>query len=660
MLRSISLQQLSSFTFPAWIVGLCLASAVPVQAASSSSEFDLYRVHGEKVFTASPNDEAVTRRQPVLVLRDRLVSLEDASGQALEKADVRIALPLFDGSQVHFSVDSIQETGHGFTLVADGGQGVLVWDDEGLAGSIRSPDGGSYRLITDGEGTFLEEIDLSAYPEHPEDGIRVEPGSADSFPTPLAGAKDSGNEIDLMVLYTGVVRASQGGAGNIRRLIQLGVSETNTAMSRSAVGTRLKLVHMQEVGYSEAGDIRAHLRHLTDPNDGILDQIHQLRDQYGADLVKLVGADTEGGCGVAYVLTSPSDRSFERLAFSYTAARCISPNYTFAHELGHNMGSLHAPDDPVGNRGAYPFSFGYKDPANAFRTIMAYNCDSGCPRQLHWSNPRRSLQGRPLGLDTQDNARSLRGVLGLVANFRQSQGSGDRGALGWTLTEPQVAEYESNLRLTVPRSRGTFGAVRVDWRLESDTAQVGIDIADVSGTLSWAAGEGGSKAVDIPILNDRLIEGDETFRVVLFNVQGGALLERQVATVTLSDNDVEPFQCTADAQNLCLGRNNRFQVSAVWRAGEGQEGPAQTVNGADAGGDSGLMWFFQADNWELLLKVLDGCSINNRFWVLFAATTDVGFDLKVTDSQRGEFKIYRNAEGTASPLVNDTEAFDCS
>ena len=71
--------------------------------------------------------------------------------------------------------------------------------------------------------------------------------------------------------------------------------------------------------------------------------VHGLRDKHGADLVKLIVDVPAGGCGVAYLMCGV-DPAFESWAFSVTARACVSPNYTFAHELGHNMGSNHAPN----------------------------------------------------------------------------------------------------------------------------------------------------------------------------------------------------------------------------------------------------------------------------------------------------------------------------
>jgi hypothetical protein len=73
--------------------------------------------------------------------------------------------------------------------------------------------------------------------------------------------------------------------------------------------------------------------------------------------------------------------------------------------------------------------------------------------------------------------------------------------------------------------------------------------------------------------------------------------------------------------------------------------------------DSGLLWFFHPDNWEMLVKVLDGCALNEHFWVFAAATTTVEYTLRVTDTATGEVREYLNAAGTPASALTDTEAF---
>ena len=80
--------------------------------------------------------------------------------------------------------------------------------------------------------------------------------------------------------------------------------------------------------------------------------------------------------------------------------------------------------------------------------------------------------------------------------------------------------------------------------------------------------------------------------------------------------------------------------------------------------DSALFYFFSPDNWELMVKLLDGCAINGHFWVFGAASTDVGYTVRVEDlaasGGAGAERTYRHEPGAPAPAITDIEAFDCA
>jgi poly(3-hydroxybutyrate) depolymerase len=114
--------------------------------------------------------------------------------------------------------------------------------------------------------------------------------------------------------------------------------------------------------------------------------------------------------------------------------------------------------------------------------------------------------------------------------------------------------------------------------------------------------------------------------------------------------------CRGDATRLCLG-GNRFEVRLDWRSADGQSGPGHVAPASTS--DAGLFWFFAEDNWEMLVKVLDGCALNGKRWVFAAATTNVGFTLTVTDTATGAVWQRENPAGHAAAPVQDTAAFSC-
>ena len=114
---------------------------------------------------------------------------------------------------------------------------------------------------------------------------------------------------------------------------------------------------------------------------------------------------------------------------------------------------------------------------------------------------------------------------------------------------------------------------------------------------------------------------------------------------------------TTKVAPLCL--NNRYTVRAYWRTnptpGTATDGQAQVASCPNPG--SGLFWFFAPTNWEVMVKVLNGCGLNNRWWVFSAATTNVFYRLEVTDVTSGAQKIYFNYPGPPAPAVTDVNAF---
>ncbi|HUP62879.1 MAG TPA: LamG domain-containing protein [Thermoanaerobaculia bacterium] len=110
--------------------------------------------------------------------------------------------------------------------------------------------------------------------------------------------------------------------------------------------------------------------------------------------------------------------------------------------------------------------------------------------------------------------------------------------------------------------------------------------------------------------------------------------------------------CTTTDEMLCL--DHRFAVRVDYFL-ESSSGAAKVVNFNTE--SSGLFWFFGADNWEVLVKALNGCALNERKWIFAASTTNIRYDMTVTDTQTGAVKHYLNFQGVSAPAITDTEAF---
>ncbi len=118
----------------------------------------------------------------------------------------------------------------------------------------------------------------------------------------------------------------------------------------------------------------------------------------------------------------------------------------------------------------------------------------------------------------------------------------------------------------------------------------------------------------------------------------------------------EPLReaCRPSATALCLG-GNRFRAEISWNASLLGAGAGQVVPGFSNA--SGNFYFFDPQNWEILVKVLDGCGFNDHYWVFASGATDLAWELTIEDTQSGETWSATNPLGQRSPAITDTSAF---
>ncbi len=126
-----------------------------------------------------------------------------------------------------------------------------------------------------------------------------------------------------------------------------------------------------------------------------------------------------------------------------------------------------------------------------------------------------------------------------------------------------VGEGAGKVNLTVNRVGGSGGTVTVDWGTQQNTATVNVDYQGVSWTpLTFADGET-SKVVSVNIIQDTLVEGNETFNVLLNNPTGGATLgSPTTAAVTIVDDDKASADTTAPTVSISSPSANATYTSA--------------------------------------------------------------------------------------------------
>jgi hypothetical protein len=110
--------------------------------------------------------------------------------------------------------------------------------------------------------------------------------------------------------------------------------------------------------------------------------------------------------------------------------------------------------------------------------------------------------------------------------------------------------------------------------------------------------------------------------------------------------------CTQSSTALCLS-GGRFRVTADWQS----DAASGSGNAVALTLDTGYFWFFDQNNIEIVLKVLNGCGVNNGYWVFAAGLTNVHVVLTVTDTKTGFVRTYINPQGVAFVPVQDTGAF---
>ena len=459
-----------------------------------------------------------------------------------------LTLNLFDDVQLSAVVERAAPTasGTGYALSGridengerSGDWTLLVYGDGGdetVVGTANTSTG-TFIIKAVGDGVHaVSEVDTStlpppgepllppAAPDAPEDSS---PPAVTDPPSASASGSTRFTEIDVAVFYT---RAARDGAGHllgsfftkgITKLVDLMFENANAAYQHSGVDQRIRLVAMEQVAYRESRDPGRDLDRLMGTGDKFMREVHAKRATYGADLVHLI-SDAQSSpridnhvCGIAFGLFYRGyGPDYSHLAFGLTDYRCEIGDYTFAHELGHNMGLQH---DRFTESGRNPengwratqsiknspraYGFGYVNQeafprqqasrGAAWNTIMAYDlqCEAeGYPSRSHndrrqvarhcrtlrnFSNPNLLERGDRLGVfGTRSSqrvngpahaARLLNETRGFVANFRERKVR--RGASifsrNWVSTEPDLVVQSPTVSDTTltPDQSFTFSA----------------------------------------------------------------------------------------------------------------------------------------------------------------------------------------------------------
>jgi hypothetical protein len=313
-----------------------------------------------------------------------------------------------------------------------------LYEENGLISGEIDVQGGRFAIVPLNDTHAVVEVKTQAFPNEgePLPASSMQPDEmtraadipvCDAPPAPGQSAKVLG-PIRVLVLYTPATRNGI----NIATAIEQLRDQLRDAYSRNDANFKvtMQIVHAEEVAYSEpnysneqkaaysqkAGfrmekDMDVDLWRLTDPLDPIFKAIHDLRARHRAHIVHLITMrdPAQNGCGLGWVVPNVVTGLRAR-GFSTSVRQCALQNFSFAHEIGHNLGMKHDRGvDPTAAAGS--FNFGYVLTDQCLRSVMAYDnacrdaCapKGGCRRLNAFSSPQLRLKdGTPFGRPIND------------------------------------------------------------------------------------------------------------------------------------------------------------------------------------------------------------------------------------------------------------------
>ena len=182
-------------------------------------------------------------------------------------------------------------------------------------------------------------------------------------------------------------------------------------------------------------------------------------------------------------------------------------------------------------------------------------------------------------------------------------------------------------------------AVRLRWEAVDRAAGYEVEVhtadpaADVVGdadhprrrTAGWSTGSRAGDAVHLPGT------GGERDRAP------GRGARRRARRRGVPAGPCEPT-ATRCASSAAASRSRRSGAILERRLVTGWRRP-QPAPGSER---TGLFTFFDPANVELVVKMLDGRSVNDAFWTFYGALSDVEYWVTVRDTESGELRTYRN------------------
>jgi uncharacterized delta-60 repeat protein/uncharacterized repeat protein (TIGR01451 family) len=206
--------------------------------------------------------------------------------------------------------------------------------------------------------------------------------------------------------------------------------------------------------------------------------------------------------------------------------------------------------------------------------------------------------------------------------------------------------------ITIVRSGSTTGAASVNFTTTTNgTATAGLDFTHVTNLVSFAVGET-IKTVTIPIINDALIEGNETVTMELTNANGAFLLVPNTATLTIVDDDLGPGRIMFATTNTPAGESSGNAVVNLVRTNGSSGVVSVRIQTSDITASAGLDYTAQNNvsvtfgdgetNKSVLIPILDDSFVEG----------DESFAVTLTNLTGG-LTLFGTNSGTVTIVDND-------
>lgn len=423
----------------ATMIGLCVGvflTAGVSLAGLVKPERDLIAAGVPQVGLNAGADQTPSRRSRGVVLD--LSALPTAANSS-------ISISLFEDVRVLAEIEAISTDGPDATILTGRLSGeaqssfILARRGSVVAGEVRSPTRGDFEIRPLADGSHVvREIDYAGFKPcatGAEHAVGCPLCGASPSPSPVARGVIANTEVWIAVFYTDQARAGAGGQAQIDAAIDTAITQANQVYTRSLVPLTVRLAYRGLVNYTESNSASTDLSRFRSTSDGFMDEVHCIRDKYGADLCALL-VNNFDACGIGYLMTTVNT-GFASNGFTVTDRDCIS-NFSFAHELGHNMACHH--DRANGSGAAYVYAYGFRTADSVYRTVMAYAPGT---RVGYFSNPDVTFNGYQMGSALTSstpthNALVLTTTAPVVNQFRRVAADFDRSG---TISPTDIFSY---------------------------------------------------------------------------------------------------------------------------------------------------------------------------------------------------------------------------